>query len=80
MAPGAADPAKPTDMMEADASDAGTSEPHSGEESVELMEPGDPVSEEEPGQDSDYEEELPPRLATRRSKRRRAEDSQIADE
>ena len=42
-------------MMETEDCDDGASEPHSGAESAEFMEPGDQVSEEEPGFDSDYE-------------------------
>ena len=68
-------------MMEIDVSDDGISEPHSGAESEEPMEPGAPVSEEELGLDSDYEEELPPlRPANRRRKRRRLKECQTAAE
>ena len=55
IAPSAVDPAEASAMMETEDCDDGASEPHSGAESAEFMEPGDQVSEEEPGFDSDYE-------------------------
>ena len=80
-APGAADPEESSEVMETEAPDNSASGLHSGAESVESREPGDPVSEEEPVLDSDYEEELPPpRPAKRRRKRRWADDNQIAAE